>query len=271
MILRQTMSELRERVSRGRGDRWSGTLGTAADASDVVIDAGIVQAANFFSNAYFKLSLDGDMEEHRITSNLAAGAITLVGDGLTQAHAQGTAWEIHFLRSASDYNGLIGDAIIDAEPVMISNLDYQGITIEQDVFEYDLPNNFRYINEIWMQNNDGAFDIPVHFDDVRIIPGTIHQLALWENRGWLVGQKLRLLGQGPQTIPNAFDSGVVSIDAAYMTAHVRHALEIMVSSGTGVAAQEALRRLRGLEATLELRRDEMTRSSRAMPGSLVVQ
>lgn len=271
MILRQTMQELRDRISRGRGDRWTGVLDTAGSPSDTSIDAGTVQAADFFRNAYLKLGLDGAKEEHRISANAAAGNLTIIGDGLANAFDVGTPWEIHFLRSASDYNGLIGDAIIDAEPVMISNLDYQDIVIAEGVFEYDLPNNFRYINEIWMQNNDGSFDIPVHFDDVRIIPGTIHKLALWEGRGWLIGQKLRILGQGPQTIPNLFDSGVVAIDAAYLTAHVRHALDSMVASGTGTASQEATRRLRGLEATLELRRDEMTRTTRPMPGSLVVQ
>ncbi len=271
MILRQTMQELRDRISRGRGDRWTGTLSTAAGAGATSIDAGTVQAADFFRNAYFKLGLDGAREEHRVSANIAAGNLTIIGDGLANAFDQGTPWEIHFLRSAADYNGLIGDAIIDAEPVMVSNLDYRDIVIEQGVFEYDLPNNFRYINEIWMQDNDGTFSIPVHFDDVRIIPGTIHKLALWEGRGWLVGQALRILGQGPQTIPNLFDSGVVAIDAAYLAAHVRHALDLMVSSGTGTAGQEALRRLRGLEATLELRRDEMTRTTRPAPGSLVVQ
>ena len=271
MILRQTMRELRDRISRGRGDRWVGTLATAASPSDLSIDAGTVQAENFFQNAYFKLGLDGAKEEHRIVSNAAAGNLTLIGDGLDSAFDAGTPWEIHFLREASDYNGLIGDAIIDAEPVMVSNLDYQDIVIATDELEYDLPNNFRYINEIWMQNTDGSFDIPIHFDDVRVISGTIHKLALWEGRGWTVGRKLRILGQGPQTIPNLFDSGVVSIDAAYLAAHVKLALDSMVASGTGTAAQEATRRTRGLEATLELRRDEMTRTTRPKPGSLSVQ
>lgn len=267
----RTVKQIRHTVSRLVQDIWTGTLSVTEAAGETVMSAGRGEADNFFKNARFRIGEDTEAEEHTITTNTqSSGVVTLV-NGLVAAKVINTPYEIHRRFSSEEWNNFIELALLDAaQEGVLSNLDYQGISLVSNQYEYNLPTNFVYINEMWEQDSAGEWTIRIDLKSMAVISGGLKQLRFPRWYPITAGRTIRVLGQGIEDMPRNPDTGIIRIDPAFVIAHARlSALSLQAERG-GAVGDAATRQLRDLRTDVEIKRDAMSREHRPKPGVLVV-
>lgn len=267
----RTVKQIRHTVSRLVQDIWTGTLSTTEAAGETVMSAGRGEADNFFKNARFRIGEDTEAEEHTVTSNTQSSGIVTLVDGLVTSKVADTPYELHRRFSAEEWNNFIELALLDAaQEGVLSSLDYQGITLAANTYEYNLPTNFVYINEMWEKDSAGEWTIRIDLKSIAIVPGGLKMLRFPRWYSMTAGRDIRVLGQGIEDMPNNPDTGIVRIDPAFVIAHARlSALSLQAERG-GAVGDAATRQLRDLRTDVELKRDSMSREHRPKPGALVV-
>lgn len=269
----RTVKQIRHAVSRRVGDLVTGTLTTdPASGVTTLIDTSRVEIDGWFKGYHLHIGEDATSEDLRVldsdqsATSLSVSPATAVDHGLDD-------YELHKLMDVPEYNSLIDDAILEAGPEsLIDNLEYTSITLVDGDYEYALPRNFRYINEIWIADSDGsyqpdsAYQVPLELCSV--IPGTIRQLRFHPVVPITDGRSVRILGQGVQALPTLADTSLIYLDPAYISKHVELTLMRQMALGGGAQAAVALRLSNTLAAELQLLRDQMITTSRPKSGSL---
>jgi len=267
----QSMLQLRQRAARRLGDLTLGSLTSIAAAGTTLVDTKRVEADSHWVNGYIRIGEDASGEELRITaSTLSATSLTVAP--ATAGHASGTSYELTMKFAPSDYQDMVEQAILDAATeAVLSNLEYTSLTGVLNQWEYVIPNNFRYIDEVWIQDTQGFYTERIHNSVLRVISGSIPKLAFPTFYPIRVGATIRILGQGEQTIPANADTGSVQLDPAYIITHcLRQAHGILAIREEGDEAAKHAREIRILAAELESMRGAMSLQHRANPGVLVV-
>lgn len=268
-----TFRETRHRLARRLNDHWTGTL---ADMEPVTTTAFRLpnrpERADYFVNAWFRVGIDSDAEEHLISASGPADPnVTIGGAGLANQHEAGTFYEIHRRFSAEHYNESLLDALSDARSeAVLANLDYQVLTWVQDQWEYDIPTNFKYINRVQIEDAEGKLEQDFDLEELRIVPGIPRKLEFSRRYSTTPGHTIRILGQGPEADPPDLDSSSVQIDQAFLLAHAELTLRTILAEGEDQIAAANRGRLRDLATLVELKRQALTTEHRVLPGSIVI-
>jgi len=278
----RTVLQLRQAAARALRDHWGGTLTQVASIGSLTVyDTQRIEADGYLANGYLHLGADATAEDHRIIGN-AAGGLTLANDGgIVTLRSAGTAYEIHKLGSVAEYNSFITDAIVAAgAEAALASKDDQTLIVTANASkpggvenEYVIPAGFKYIWEVWVDDQSGYFDQRIPMDQLMLLPGATKKLRFseWAAAAMLrTGQRIRLLGQALEAEPALADTSVVTVDAQYIVNSVELSMLIPIASGTGARAQAAIARARNLTQLVELRRTDAAADARILPGSLVV-
>lgn len=281
MVFSNTVQTLRHDAARRVRDHWAGSLTAAVDANAAsILDSSRVEVTDFFQNGYLHLDVDSDAEDLRVTGNDQDLNTVSIAPVTAAAHDQGTAYEIHKLWSVPEYNGFIADALKSvATEAVTAHLDNTSLTVTANANkpggiedEYAIPSGFRYIDEVWVADQVGHFDVRIPNSEVRAIPGSTKKLrfSLRATAAMQVGRTIRLLGQGPPDASSLQDSTVIYIDPDYIVSYVELQVLQPLSGGDTARERAARARVQFLQAYIEDKRYRAVTEHRVLPGSIVV-
>lgn len=276
----RTQRQLRHSAALRMRDLWTGTLTNQIVAGGLQIDDSSRQETpGFFRNAYIQIDILNP-QHLRVVDN-SGGLISIGEPGSSGTVTATTAYELHKIASASEYNQFIADAVLDAtNEIILGNKSDETLVITANALkagglenEYTLPTGFRYISEIMVTNAGGAFENMIPQKEYDLLPGSTKKLRLspWALHNFCaVGRTLRLLGMGEQDISALTDSTTISCDASFITEFVELQILKLRAGGTGAAADAARLRLTQQAQIVELKRESAAHEARALPGVRVV-
>lgn len=278
----RTVAQLRHAAALRVRDLWTGTLTAQASVGNTQLqDSTRIEVPGFFANCFIYIGQDATSEAHRLV-NSGAGAVILANDGgIRVVRAEGTVYEIHRLLSVADYNAFITDAILSiSTEAVLASIDHSALTITASATkpsgfenEYQLPAQFKYITEVWIEDSGGDFSTLIPMSELSIIAGTTKKLRFTHDiaaRSFQAGKRIRILGQGPPGVPALSDTTAVTIDPDFIASYVEMMVLTPIAAGTGARAQAAAARVRTLTALVEAKRASAASEARVAPGSLVV-